>query len=678
MSHIRIYELAKELNIDSKELTKMIRDLGVDVKNHMSVIDDEAAEIIRQTLAPPEEIQEEETWIEEEVITPRRVKKKIKRKNSVKAPLEEQAPESEKQEKEEQISVPEAITVKELADKLGLKANEIIKQQLSKGKLITVNQLIDDDTAISIADGFGKTIIKSSIADETKTAAAKKGSVPRPPVVTIMGHVDHGKTSLLEAIWETNLVDKESGGITQHIGAYRVALPNGNIVFLDTPGHEAFTAMRARGAKVTDIVILVVAADDGVMPQTIEAIDHAKAAGVPIVVAINKIDKAGANPDGIKKDLSKYDLVPEEWGGDTIFVEVSAKKRKNIDQLLEMVLLVAEVLELKSTPKSHAFGAIIESKLDKGRGPVATVLILDGTLWVGDNFVSGIQSGRVRAMFNEIGHSLDKAGPATPVEVLGLTGLPDPGDTFEVVDDERRCRQIIALRQQKRKSVDHLKTSRMSLEDIFSMAEEGKARDLSIILKADVQGSVEALSEALQNLATEKIGLKIIHSAVGAINESDILLASASNAIIIGFNVRPPAKVVEMAKREEIDIRYYNVIYQAVDEIRKAMEGLLEPTYKEEALGQLEVRKIFNIAKVGTIAGCAVLNGKITRNADIRLIRDGIVIVEGKLSSLKRFKDDAKEVTTGYECGLTIDKFNDIKVGDIIESYKLVPVAQTL
>jgi len=539
---------------------------------------------------------------------------------------------------------------------------------------------MDDETAVKIAESFGILAEKSSRAEEASASAKtrKPGKYPRSPVVTIMGHVDHGKTSLLDSIRETNLIAKEKGGITQHIGAYRVELPKGNVVFLDTPGHEAFTAMRSRGAKVTDIVVLVVAADDGVKPQTVEAIDHAKAAGVPILVAVNKIDKPEANPESVKKQLSNYDLVPEDWGGDTIFVEVSAKKKLNLEHLLEMILLLAEILELKAHPESPAYGAVVEAKLDKGRGPVSTILILDGSLKVGDCFVAGLQSGKVRAMFNENGELLNMAGPATPVEVLGLTGLPDPGDAFEVVEDDRRARQIINLRRQKKESLEKLKTARMSLDDLYSMVAQGQALELPIILKADVHGSLEALTDVLQKLSSEKIGLKVIHGAVGAINESDILLASASNAIIIGYNVRPPAKAAEMAEREKIDVRYYNVIYQAVEEIKRAMEGLLEPTYKEEGLGQAEVRQIFQVAKVGTVAGCAVLTGKITRNDSIRLLREGIVVHEGKLASLKRFKDDTKEVLTGYECGMTIENYNDIKVGDIIEAYKMVPVAQKL
>ncbi len=682
MSNLRIYELAKELSMDSKELVTLVRSLGVQVKNHMSVIDQESADIVRQTLAPPKEVEVEETWTVEAPVTPRRVTKKKTRRRSEKLPEPEvkQPPEPEKPATRI-VTVPEAITIKELADKLGVKANEIIKQQLAKGKLMTVNQLIDDDTAVAIGEELGILVSKES-KTEAKAADAEgkktTGTVSRSPVVTVMGHVDHGKTSLLDAIRATNVIATEHGGITQHIGAYRVELPRGNIVFLDTPGHAAFTAMRARGAKVTDIVVLVVAADDGVMPQTIEAIDHAKAAGVPIVVAVNKIDKPGASPDTVKKQLTNHGLVPEDWGGQTIFVEVSAKKKVNIDRLLEMILLQAEVLELKASPEDKAVGAIVESKLDKGRGPVATVLILDGTLRIGDYFVTGTELGRVRAMFNEAGVSLTETGPSTPVELLGFGGLPDPGDSFEVVADERRARQIVALRKQKKVSLERFKTARLSLDDLYAHIKEGTAKELPIILKADVQGSVEALAETLIKLSTDKIALRIIHSAVGAINESDILLASASNAIIIGFNVRPPAKVQDMAKREKIDVRYYNVIYQAIDEIKKAMEGLLEPTYKEETLGQIEVRQTFNIAKIGTVAGCAVLSGKVTRNSQVRLVREGIVIFEGKISSLKRFKDDVREVATGYECGLSIENFNDIKVGDIIEAYHLVPMAQKL
>ena len=676
MSQIRVYELARELSIDSKELVVLIRGLGIEVKSHMSAIDQETAETLRKTVSPPAEEEKKEDWVEEDII-PRRVKKKTRKKAAEKEP--EKAPPPEK-DAVKLIRIPEAITIKELAELINIKANEIIKQQLTQGKLVTVNHLLDDETAVKIADGFGVLAEKTSRADEAAsgTAARRGGTVHRSPVVTIMGHVDHGKTSLLDAIRETNVIAMEKGGITQHIGAYRVDLPKGSIVFLDTPGHEAFTAMRSRGAKVTDIVVLVVAADDGVKPQTVEAIDHAKAAGVPIIIAINKVDKPDADPDNVKKQLANYDLVPEDWGGDTIFVEVSAKQKQNLDQLLEMILLLAEMQELTADPESKAFGAVVEAKVDKGRGPVATILNLDGTLHVGEYFVAGMQAGRVRAMFNEIGESQENIGPSTPVEVLGLTGLPDPGDTFEVVEDDRRARQIINLRRQKKAAQEKMKTARMSLDDLFARAGQGKAVDLPIILKADVQGSLEALSDTLHKLSTEKIALKIIHGAVGAINESDILLASASNAIVIGFNVRPPAKVVDMAQRESIDVRYYNVIYQAVDEIRNAMEGLLEPIYKDEVRGQAEVRQIFSVPRVGTVAGCAVTNGKITRSAKVRLLREGIVTYEGVLGSLRRFKDDVKEVSTGYECGMSIENYNDIKVGDVIEAYELIPVAQKL
>ncbi len=776
MSNIRVYELAKELGVDSKEVLSRLDRLGAPAKNHMSVVEPKAAAAVRKALAPKPAAKPRKTPTPKEAPAPPRGAAKKEKKPPVKVtpparpqakpsppppakskaapapprpkpaappppppakpkaaptpplpkpaappppppakptttpppprpkpatppppppptplptplptpppppPPPPAAPPHEEKADIGIVSIPEAITVKELAAMLGIKANDIIKHQLGKGKLVTVNQVIGDDTAVAIAEDFGLLAQKISKTDEAaRTSVSRKtGTVPRSPVVTIMGHVDHGKTSLLDAIRETNLIDKESGGITQHIGAYHVELPKGKIVFLDTPGHEAFTAMRARGAKVTDIVVLVVAADDGVMPQTIEAIDHAKAAGVPILVAVNKIDKPGANPDNVKKQLTNYGLVAEEWGGDTIFVNVSAKKRQNIDQLLEMILLVSEVLELKATPSQPAVGAVVEAKLDKGRGPVATVLILDGTLGIGDSFVSGVQSGKVRAMFDEAGASMASAGPATPVELLGFSGLPDPGDLFEGVEDERRARQIVALRRDRKDSQARQKTSRLSLDDLYSRMVDGEARELPLILKADVQGSVEAISESLQKLSTDKIRLRIIHSAVGAINEGDILLASASDAIIIGFNVRPPTKVQDMAKREDIDIRFYNIIYQAVDEIRKAMEGRLAPTFREEILGQAEIRQIFPVPKVGTAAGCAVISGRLVRSAKIRLVRNGIVVLDGSLGSLKRFKDDVKEVANGYECGLTIENFNDVKVGDIIEAYQMVQIASKL
>ncbi|TYO99715.1 translation initiation factor 2 (bIF-2) [Geothermobacter ehrlichii] len=585
------------------------------------------------------------------------------------------------------IRIADAITVGELAKRMGVKANDLIRELMSMGNMVTINHPLDFETAEILAAefnyevenvGFDEEAILNVEADGSQTEDKLEDLVERPPVVTIMGHVDHGKTSLLDAIRETNVIAGEAGGITQHIGAYDVELDGRKIAFLDTPGHEAFTAMRARGAKVTDIVVLVVAADDGVMPQTKEAINHAKAAGVPIVVAVNKIDKPGANPDKVKQELTEFELVPEEWGGDTIFVEVSAKEKINIDGLLEMILLQAEVLELKANPNKRASGAVVEARLDRGRGPVATVLVQAGTLRVGDPIVSGIHWGRVRTMINDRGEQLKEAAPSTPVEITGLSGVPDAGDTFHAVKDEKSAKEVAQHRAQKLREAELAKTSKISLEQLYARIQQGDVKELKVIIKADVQGSVEAVRESLLKLSTDECRLVVIHTAVGGITESDISLASASDAIVLGFNVRPEPKAATMAEAEGVDIRLYNIIYDAVADIKNAMEGLLAPTMKEVELGRVEVRETFHISKIGTIAGCYVLEGKVTRNAHVRLVRDSVVIYEGKLSSLKRFKDDAREVAAGYECGIGLENYNDIKVGDIIEAFEIEEVKTTL
>jgi translation initiation factor IF-2 len=576
------------------------------------------------------------------------------------------------------ILISEGISVKDLADKVGVKVNDIIKRMMSKQRMYTVNQFLDFDAASDVAKEFGVLVQKVSLEEEGLPAEVDAGVlVHRAPVVTIMGHVDHGKTSLLDAIRSTSVTEKEKGGITQHIGAYHVVHPRGSIVFLDTPGHEAFTAMRARGAQVTDIVVLVVAADDGVMPQTVEALDHAKAAGVPIIVAVNKIDKPGANPQQVLTQLAERGLIPEAWGGQTIYVEVSAKKHIGLEDLLEMILLQAEVLELKANPNKPCRGTIIESKLDRGRGPVATVLVQDGTLRVGDFFVTGVQSGKVRAIYNEAGESLREAPPSTPVEVLGLSGVPGPGESFQVVSDERKGRQIIAMREQKNRG-EVVSRPRLNLQDFFSRVKDGEAKELMIVLKGDVQGSVEALSDALVKLSGSQVKVRVIHKGVGTINEGDILLAAASNAVVIGFNVRPEPKVAAIAAHEQVDMRFYGIIYQVTEDIKKAMTGLLAPSYKEEIQGRAEVRELFQVPKIGTVAGCGVLDGKITRSSDVRVIRDGIVIYTGKLRSLRRFKDDAREVAAGYECGIGVENYNDLRKGDILEAFTQVEVAGIL
>ena len=579
------------------------------------------------------------------------------------------------------ITIGETITVKELAESLKKTATDVIKKLMGLGVMATLNQELDFDTAALIADEFGVKTEKAVVVNEEDILFDDSDDVsdhvePRPPVVVVMGHVDHGKTSLLDAIRETHVMDMEAGGITQHIGAYMVKINDRNITFLDTPGHEAFTAMRARGAQVTDIAILVVAADDGVMPQTIEAINHAKAANVSIIVAINKIDKPGANPDRVKQELTEYGIVAEEWGGDAIMVPVSAKKRENIDQLLEMVLLAADMLELKADPNRQAKGTIIEAKLDKGRGPVATVLVQRGTLNIGDSIVTGTTVGRIRAMTDDKGQAVKKAGPSTPVEILGLPEVPEAGEIFYAITDEKVAKQLAEKRKFKQRE-QHLKASaKVSLEDLFTQIKEGKVKDLNIIVKADVQGSVEAVKQSLEKLSNEEVRVKTIHGGVGAITESDVSLAQVSNAIIIGFNVRPGTNVAEVAKEVGVDLRLYRVIYNAIEDVQAAMKGMLEPTFKEVILGHAEIRQLFKVSGIGTIAGSYVTDGKIVRNSEIRVVRSGIVVHEGKLASLKRFKDDAKEVAHGFECGLSIEKFNDIKEGDIVESYVMEEVAR--
>ncbi len=566
------------------------------------------------------------------------------------------------------------MTVGETAKLLHKDASEVIKKLISSGVMATINQELDLETIQLIADDYGVEVeIKIPVEDdrfetveETDDEADLKS---RPPVVTIMGHVDHGKTTLLDAIRSANVTGGEAGGITQHIGAYQVEINKKKITFLDTPGHEAFTAMRARGAQVTDITIIVVAADDGVMPQTVEAINHAKAAGLPIIVAVNKIDKPGANPDKVKQELTEYELVPEEWGGDTIFVNVSAKQQTGLEDLLEMILLVAEVNDYKANPDKRARGAVIEAELDKGRGPVARILVQHGTLKVGDAFVAGNCFGRIRAMVNDKGRRLKEAGPSTPVEITGLTEVPQAGDPFMVFEDERKARSIADKRAITQRQSDLGANTRVTLDDLFQHIKDGEIKDLNVIIKGDVQGSVEALKGSLEKIEVEGVRVKIIHRGVGAINESDIILAAASNAIIIGFNVRPDVQAKQTAEQEQVDIRLHRVIYNAIEEIEQAMKGMLDPEYKEVVIGHAEVRNVFKISRVGTIAGCMVTSGKITRSAEARLIRDGIVIFEGKIDSLKRFKDDAKEVAQGYECGITLDGYNDMKDNDVIEAF---------
>lgn len=587
------------------------------------------------------------------------------------------------------IKIPETITVKELSEKLATSPSELIKRLMKIGIMATVNQNVNPEVVKQVAVKLGFDVEVAPVEEVEEVVAEVEDPTQlrsRPPVVTVMGHVDHGKTSLLDAIRQTDVMGTEAGGITQHIGAYEVELPRnpdtkfpgGRVVFLDTPGHEAFTAMRARGAHVTDVVVLVVAADDGVMPQTTEAINHAKDANVPILVAINKIDKSGADPSRVKQQLTEHGLIAEEWGGQTIFVEVSAKKRIGIESLLEMLLLQAEIMELKANPFKPAKAVTIEAKLDRGRGPVATVLVQQGTLRVGEAFVVGDKYGRVRALVNDKGRRIQEAGPSTPIEVLGLSGVPSAGDTLAVVVDERKARQVSMVRQRQQRDDVFAAQRRLTLEDLHERIKEGGVKELRLVLKGDVQGSIEPLKESLERLSAAEVKLRVIHSGVGGISESDVMLASASNGIILGFNVRPDPKAQRLAEQLGVEIRVYSVIYEAVNEIREAMEGMLEPQYVERTMGRAEVRATFGVPRFGTVAGCYVSDGKILRDAAVRLIRDGRIVHQGKIASLRRFKDDVREVQSGYECGIGLLNFSDIKVGDVIEAYELAPVTPKL
>lgn len=758
MSKIRVYELAKEIGIQSKEILAAAKELNINVSNHMSTLKDSEVAAIKNhmkkavqsqqqkkkplTEQQPQRTQQKQqpkqaqksqkpqrpvskaqqnsdgnkrqspkvrtaqTDVEDETL-PLNTKKefskveRIGKKHPSKATqgrtqFKHQQPgkhynKNFKQRgydasKKEEVHVPkkpvkigDSISVKELSERLGKPVTEIIKKLLLLGIISNINQILDFDTAQLICEEFGfevdRIIDKESEEVLLKTEEDRPEDLrPRPPVVTIMGHVDHGKTSLLDAIRQTNVIATEAGGITQHIGAYTVTIGDKKIAFLDTPGHEAFTAMRARGAKVTDVAVLVVAADDGVMPQTVEAINHAKAANVALIVAINKIDKPTANPDRVKQELAEYGLISEDWGGDTVMVPVSAKKKEGISALLEMILLVSEMQELRANPKKKGIGTVVEAELDKGKGPVATVLIQDGSLNLGDFFIVGNTHGKVRGMIDDKGKRIKKAGPSTPVKIQGLDEVPDAGDILMVVDDEKTAKTISTKRKEKERLSQIQNKQTVSLEELFNQIKEGKVKELNIILKADVQGSVEAIKESLAKLSNEEVKVNTIHGGVGAITESDVMLASASNAVIIGFNVRPQPMAVALAEKEKVDIRLYRVIYNAIEDVEAAMKGMLEPEYKEVVLGHAEVRAIFKASAVGTIAGCYVNDGKINRNNDIRIIRDGIVIHEGKLASLKRFKDDVREVNSGYECGLNMEKFNDIKEGDVIESFTMEAV----
>jgi len=612
---------------------------------------------------PKVEIKEEKKAKKEEEQILKKLEKQIERKQK-------------KEEQEEEIKIvqiPEIITVRELAELLRVPPNVVMAELLKKGVLATINQAVPSEVALQVAEALGFLAEVKKEEEETLEEEIPDHweKLPRPPVVVVMGHVDHGKTTLLDAIRKTNVAQREKGGITQHIGASVVQLPDGRkITFLDTPGHEAFTSLRARGAQITDIAVLVVAADDGVMPQTVEAINHAKAFNVPIIVAVNKIDKPGADPQRVRRELSELGLIPEEWGGDTIFVDVSAKTGQNVESLLEYILLLAEILELKARVEGPAKGTVIESKLDKQKGPVATLIVQEGTLRVGDPVVAGTTYGKIRAMFDDKGRKLNSAGPSTPVEVLGFEELPIAGDTFMVVEDEKKARQIAEIRKQKKEQQEKLSRGFM-LEDVFKKIEEGELKELKLILKTDTVGSLEALKKALTELSTPEVSVRILHGAVGGITENDVMLAKASQAIIIGFNTRPDLKAKETAEREKVDIKLYSIIYEAIEDVKNALRGMLKPVQKEVVLGTAEVRATFKIKGVGTVAGCYVLDGKMVRNANARLIRDGVVIYTGKIESLRRFKEDVQEVARGFECGVKLKDYNDVKVGDIIECYEI-------
>lgn len=748
MKKMRVYELAQKAGIPAQDLVLFLKRRGVNVKNHMSVIDEETVAAIlgikpkakpeetaveekkaekvetttveakekkekevteretKETEAPVAEAKTEEVEVEAPVIAEpiiyeaeeekeeekkavdieeERERKRLQEEEELQKKLlrpkkkkKKRAEEEEEAEAPSIVILPEGATVGEFAQAIGRSSSEVIKHLMDLGFFLSITQPIDPEAAKIIAEEYGINVeFKSEVLDIISPDLLEEDDSKyelrlRPPVVTVMGHVDHGKTTLLDTIRKTNVVATEHGGITQHIGAYTVNHDGKMITFIDTPGHEAFTKMRARGAQVTDVAVLVVAADDGVMPQTIEAIDHARAANVPIIVAVNKIDKPDANPDLVKTQLSEHGLIPEEWGGDTIFVPVSAKMGTNVEELLEMILLVAEMRELKARYEGRATGTVIESRLEKGKGPVATLLVKKGSLRVGDAIVCGTSYGKIRAMFDDKGQKVQIAGPSTPVEVLGLSEVPEAGTEFHVVEDEKIARKIAEERALKIRVAETMRKKTISLEELFEAKKEGELETLNIIVKADTQGSLEAVKKALLDIKVEDVRLNIIHGAVGGITEADVMLAAASNAIILGFNVRPDSKAKEAAAQEKVDIRTYRVIYELIDEVKAALAGLLKPEFVEEELGSAEIRAVFRVPKVGNVAGCYVTSGRITRNAKIRLIRQGVIIFEGEIASLKRFKEDVSEVKAGFECGIGIAGFQDIKEGDIIEAYQIV------
>ena len=729
MSKIRVYELAKQIGVSSKDLIQKMSEVGINVKNHMSTIDDtdkvlalykkntegknKPVEKKNLTQNNNKKIPDKKNVAQNIVqkkdkkspdkknLTQNNNKKVLDKKNNVpKKPEQVKTPEKKQKSKKindkkknihknetvekkiDIVKIPNEIMLNDLANKLDKPVAQLIKILMLDGLMVNQNQVIDFDLASKIAEKFNINIQQAAeidlFEDEIFSPDDEEDLLERPPVVVVMGHVDHGKTSLLDTIRHTNVMHTEAGGITQHIGAYTVSISGKPITFLDTPGHEAFTAMRMRGAQATDIAILVVAADDGIMPQTIEAINHAKAAGVEIIVAINKIDKPGANIDAVKQELIGYDLVAEDWGGKTVCVPVSAKNNIGIDDLLEMIVLVAEMKELKANPNKSASGIIIESKLDRGRGPIATVLVQGGTLKVGDPIVAGSSYGKIRAMIDDKGNRLKKAGPSTPVEILGLSSVPNAGDTFYVTENEKRARQLAESVANKNKSaVIKNNSAKISLEDLFGQIKTGNVKELGLIIKADVQGSVEAMKNSLERLSNDEVKIKIVHGGVGAVTESDIMLASASNAIVIGFNVRPELTTKSVIDSEKVDVRLYRVIYDAIEDVKLAMQGMLEPVYEEKIIGHAQIRQLFKVSSLGTIGGAYVTDGKITRNSKIRVVRDGKTIYEGELETLKRFKDNVKEVAQGYECGIMLSNFNDIKENDVVEAYVMEEISQS-
>ena len=657
MSKMRVYELAKLLDMNNKDLLTRLEKLNVTVKSHMSTLDDDVIQLVEASL------KEEEA-----------AKTAAPRANAAEP---------------QTVKISHGACVKDLADKFGVSAGDAVKKLIAAGMMVPASVALNDDILLTLSDAFKASIDweeeEEMPAEETPAITTSKTRMrgshmkPRPPIVTVMGHVDHGKTSLLDAIRKTNMTAHEAGGITQHIGASHITYNGKDIVFLDTPGHEAFTSMRARGAQCTDIAVLVVAADDGVMPQTIEAINHAKAAGVPIIVAINKIDKAGANPEHVKQELSGYGLVSEDWGGDTVMVEISAKAGKNIDQLLEMIALVAEMQELKADPTVEPDGVVIEARLDKGKGPVASVIVQQGTLHTGDIVLLDSSWGNVRAMISDTGTTVKQAGPSTAVEILGLSAVPQPGEHFRQIRNEKEARDHFSvLDEARRETQNNTAVKRMTLEDLYSQMQEGSVPVLNLVIKCDVQGTAEAIVGSLEKLGTNEVGINIVHTGVGRISESDVMLATASNAIIVGFNVRPETSASKLAEKENVQIRLYSIIYEIIDDVKAAMEGLLKPTIKENALGQAEIRKIFKAPKVGKIAGCRVTGGVVKRGCKVRLVRDGIVIWEGTIASLRREKDEASEVRGGFECGMTFTNYQDFREEDLVEAYELVEEKRTL